>query len=231
MVDANVKNLKSRLKRKLNAISKKGNDPAFHEKIIFDGNEIALKFYKGVEGDLRDLRNLVGRTNKDYLEISESVAYLGSGILRGATARTRTLINAGNFSHNKYLVDSEKHKIEDSYQLIRVFSQMDMEDRAVISTVNEVHDIIRGLYLKLNKKSSCYIATVVYGNPFSPEVIAFKKFRDNVLMNSFLGNLFLNLYYFFSPPISRYLYDKKTFNKLIKRLILNPIYRRLQHRD
>ena len=215
MATADAKILKSSLKRKINILSNKGGDPAFHEKILYEGYGIALKFYESVKGDLEEFRSIVGNTDKDYKEISEAIAYLGSGILRGATARTRTLIAAGDFSRNKHLFESEKHKVTKCYQLIRVFSEMGMEDDAVIATVKEVRNIIYNLHTKLNRKSGCYIATVVYGNPNAEEVIEFKKYRDEVLEKSYLGKIIIYLYYHVSPVIGRYLQGKRVFNKLI----------------
>jgi len=78
---------------------------------------------------------------------------------------------------------------------------------------------------KNDPKTNCYIATVCYQNPFSSEVIAFKRFRDESLCKSMIGRFIILTYYKFSPKLSRILYKKVTINKIIKIAFLNPIYK------
>ncbi|MFH1592365.1 MAG: CFI-box-CTERM domain-containing protein [Candidatus Woesearchaeota archaeon] len=43
--------------------------------------------------------------------------------------------------------------------------------------------------------SDCFIATAVYGDVNAPEVQALRQFRNNVLSESRLGRMVINLYY------------------------------------
>jgi hypothetical protein len=72
-------------------------------------------------------------------------------------------------------------------------------------------------------KSGCYIATVAYGNEFAPEVIALKKYRDEKLSKSFLGRIFIRIYYNLSPPIAKKLKNNQKLNNLIRIRILDTI--------
>lgn len=72
--------------------------------------------------------------------------------------------------------------------------------------------------------NSCYIATVCYENEYSPEVLAFKHFRDTVLLKYTFGQLFVRSYYRYSPRVAAYLRGKKRINTAIKHLILNRLY-------
>ncbi len=47
---------------------------------------------------------------------------------------------------------------------------------------------------------ACFIATATYGSAFAPQVIALRRFRDEVLLPSDIGSLFVTAYYFVSPP-------------------------------
>jgi hypothetical protein len=42
---------------------------------------------------------------------------------------------------------------------------------------------------------SCFVATVVYGDINAQELDLLRHYRDNVLMNTFLGRAFVDLYY------------------------------------
>lgn len=48
----------------------------------------------------------------------------------------------------------------------------------------------------------CFVATAACGDPFAPEVITLSRFRDEVLLPSRLGRLFVRFYYTVSPPIA-----------------------------
>lgn len=69
------------------------------------------------------------------------------------------------------------------------------------------------------KKSSCYIATMAYGDYEHPQVIVLRKFRDSVLKKYFIGKLFVNLYYFISPKIVLVLKNNNTINRIIRKIL------------
>ena len=74
-----------------------------------------------------------------------------------------------------------------------------------------------------NSNGSCFIATVCYENFNHPNVILFRKFRDNTLYSSNIGEFLVNVYYSLSPSISNYLRDKRILILSIKFIILEPL--------
>ncbi len=67
----------------------------------------------------------------------------------------------------------------------------------------------------------CFISTAAFGSPWASEVIALRKFRDQVLLQSNLGQKFVELYYQLSPPVAKFI-QKNEFLKSIVRLALTP---------
>lgn len=71
----------------------------------------------------------------------------------------------------------------------------------------------------------CFIATAVYGDFNAPEVIALRRWRDQVLLCTPSGRAMIVLYYRLSPPIARYLersprlagYTRKLLNTFVRR--------------
>lgn len=58
--------------------------------------------------------------------------------------------------------------------------------------------------LKAAKTSSaCFVATAAYGSPLAQEVRALRLWRDEALLPTMLGKLFVRTYYWFSPPLAR----------------------------
>jgi hypothetical protein len=76
---------------------------------------------------------------------------------------------------------------------------------------------IENFKTSLKPKQGCYIATMAYGNYNHPQVIELRKFRDEVLKKSAIGNSFISFYYKYSPTLVRRLENKEYINKIIKK--------------
>ncbi len=79
----------------------------------------------------------------------------------------------------------------------------------------EDHDTFEDAY--------CFIATATYGSSSSYQVETFRTFRDQILRNSYLGELFIYMYYKYSPPLASLIAHSSVL-RLTARLILYPIY-------
>lgn len=76
--------------------------------------------------------------------------------------------------------------------------------------------------------TGCYIATAVYGSYDCPEVWVLRRFRDNVVSNTWYGRCFIKIYYNISPIVLRWFGKSKWFNK-ISRMILDNFIGKLLH--
>lgn len=65
----------------------------------------------------------------------------------------------------------------------------------------------------------CYIATAVYGSYDCPEVWVLRRFRDEKLLQSFCGRLFVKCYYAFSPSLVALFSEKKWFCNLVRNFL------------
>lgn len=65
-----------------------------------------------------------------------------------------------------------------------------------------------------DKSAGCYIATAVYGSYDCPEVWTLRRYRDNVLDNTWYGRLFIRTYYAISPTIVKWFGKTKWFHGL-----------------
>ena len=50
--------------------------------------------------------------------------------------------------------------------------------------------------------SSCFVATVCFGNPNHPTVEELRDFREQVLKTSFIGRCFIKVYYVVGPYLA-----------------------------
>jgi tetratricopeptide (TPR) repeat protein len=75
------------------------------------------------------------------------------------------------------------------------------------------------------KKGMCFIATAAYGSPVAQEVVALSRFRDEVLLKSTLGRVFVAAYYRASPPLASVIARSDLLRAATRRLILLPVLR------
>jgi hypothetical protein len=69
--------------------------------------------------------------------------------------------------------------------------------------------------------SSCYIATMAYGDINAPEVNSLRRFRDNILVNYKVGRQFINWYYANAPDFVAK-HESKLWLHTLCRNLLNP---------
>jgi len=75
-----------------------------------------------------------------------------------------------------------------------------------------------------NDDSSCFIATACYGNPNHPDITILRIFRDKVLKKAVWGNLFIEIYYFISPPVANFITRQgDPLRKLIRFFFIGPL--------
>lgn len=76
-----------------------------------------------------------------------------------------------------------------------------------------------------SNSTECFIATATYGSSFAPEVIIFRQFRDEMLIKSKVGKLFVNIYYSLSPPFAGLITKNPLLKSFILKALLTPILR------
>ncbi len=81
---------------------------------------------------------------------------------------------------------------------------------------------------KANSKSGCFVATTCYGSYNHPDVMIFRNWRDNTLLQNPSGRAFVAFYYRFSPPLADSIARKPVVASWIRKRILEPMARKLQ---
>jgi hypothetical protein len=71
-------------------------------------------------------------------------------------------------------------------------------------------------------KTFCFIATAAFGSSESEPVLLLRQFRDAVLLQTTVGQGFVNWYYRWSPPAAEWLIENPIF-RLPVLLILAPL--------
>ena len=74
-----------------------------------------------------------------------------------------------------------------------------------------------------NKSGNCFIATAAYGSPYSNEVLILKKWRDGILLKTYLGIKLVKFYYFCSPPLAKIISNNNFLKLIIIKLLKSVI--------
>ena len=102
----------------------------------------------------------------------------------------------------------------DTHAAFQKLPRRSQSPKAVRST-NSTNSTYHSQTPPLKKQSSgCYVATAVYGNYDCPEVWTLRRYRDNVLDNSWYGKLFIRTYYAISPTLVKWFGATKWFRNL-----------------
>ncbi|OQX10732.1 MAG: hypothetical protein BWK80_45430 [Desulfobacteraceae bacterium IS3] len=161
----------------------------------------------------------VGADNPVYLNAGSAVADKVSELCMRHAAQTGEYASAANTMQNISMLDMMP-EIREKYNKINVRLQAKRE--------NEIHAVnLSSSDLSENdlseKKGKCYIATMVYGDYDSPEVLRLRNFRDRVLICSGFGRLFIRFYYRYSP-IFVAKFGRMEWAKNVIRFFLNLLF-------
>jgi hypothetical protein len=219
------------------------------ETVIMEFPSIARRFLESCKPKLKTIKNELGKTDNDFLEISDIVAGNAMGLC------FESLSWVAKVAEEKYPVDDINKRI-----LLR----------SVFQEVEPVFDLIGELEISYSKReeytefcdqigftarrpyqprisssytssqndssfssspsnsnssssssnnSGCYIATMVYGYYDTKEVMVLRKFRDDVLSKSEIGLLFIKLYYRYSPTFVHKTQDIKFVHKICRTIL------------
>ena len=74
----------------------------------------------------------------------------------------------------------------------------------------------------------CFIATAAFGTSLAPEVSVLREFRDRHLLTNGPGQVFVDWYYRFSPPVAAFI-EKHEGLKSALRWLLTPVVYAVKH--
>jgi len=113
-------------------------------------------------------------------------------------------------------------------EILHSIKQRDVNIQGIFRSLEENNIILDLTEIKSNPSPLCFIATACYENYDAPEVIVLRKYRDEILLQSFYGKIFVNIYYKISPFIAIRISKSKFIKDIIKKYLLDRIVIKLQ---
>jgi hypothetical protein len=71
-----------------------------------------------------------------------------------------------------------------------------------------------------SSNSNCFVVTTTMGDTNHPVVVDFRNYRDEVLLNTILGRLFIKVYYQIGPTLSEIIKNNNTLFQISRSFIL-----------
>ncbi len=69
----------------------------------------------------------------------------------------------------------------------------------------------------------CFIATAAYGTPDAVEINTLRQFRDEFLLQSIPGRVFVTVYYTVSPPVAGFISEHDALRMAVKEGFVDPL--------
>ena len=189
---------------------------------------IAKTFLIACLAKLNRIKDELGETDADYLEICDMVVNNTIGMcIEYLNEVTKQSSLPGTFYVNgKFITIGEiLSKVKPIFDMV---GQLDMS-RSTRSKYDELCTKIKPRQTT-SSNSGCYIATMVYGSYNAPEVMVLRKFRDKVLLQDWIGQWVLRIYYKYSPFLVAKTKHLKTIHVVFKS-ILDPFVNYLKAKD
>lgn len=151
---------------------------------------------------LQEIKNHLGNNDKFYIDISSAVASNALNICIAYANKTNAYFRI--------------------FSIMDEIGKFDME-QSLWDRYTENYSVLRrnDMMKKQNvERSSCYIATMVYGDQQAEQVVKLRQFRDDTLECYLWGRFFIKLYYRYAPFFVARYQKSKTVNDVV-RIILN----------
>lgn len=156
---------------------------------VVEGYEFCALLYKKLQNSNSDLINVYKKI-LSLLSESSKFRLVEKQPLAGANRKYRSLI----------IQKFEKYKTE----------LLVLEPNAFIPGLNRK---------EIENEKNCYIATAIYGSYDAPQVVVLRGYRDNTLLETALGRMFVKFYYRVSPKIVTRLHGKTRINSIVKSVL------------
>ncbi len=198
------------------------------QEIYVNGLIVANELLNKILPELNYIKSKCGSENKDYQELSDLLALSVSWVIKIPLLSISGLAMASDFHSQNEIVQKAKSDLAEATRIIGIVSTLEMKTDSK-QFLNQVINILNEAEKRVNSKPGCYIATSVYGDYNSKEVILLRSFRDNVLSKYVLGQIFIASYYLLSPMLVRALGENITFKKLVKTLLDKLVFKIESH--
>lgn len=202
----------NRIKEKIDALA----NPSRMEEVAGNGILIARRLLEDTKDDLVHIKNKVGTSNENYIEVAEAIALTAASWIKFQVSFMMMMSDASDFHQTSGLKSEIKTNLGEATRLMAQISSMPMKYEAR-QMIDDVTQMITQTETKINGGSKgCFIATFAYESYDAKEVLFLRYYRDNVLGETIIGTLFIKVYYLLSPSLVKMFVHFPATRRVIK---------------
>ncbi|MFC1905779.1 CFI-box-CTERM domain-containing protein [Chloroflexota bacterium] len=109
-------------------------------------------------------------------------------------------------------------------QVNRINNQLNKIEAAIESRIEELASSRKtASELDENILGGFFIATAAYGTPTAKEIDVLRRFRDEYLRKSSLGNEFIRYYYEKNPPVATFIAEHEVLRVIVREGFVEPV--------
>lgn len=170
--------------------------------------------------------SMTGAVLKDTKEVDGAIEYLQQKVGLLSFLQSNPLLRVSYSLGNLYVEKGQKESATVCYRNVVSSAPVDKTDEQGIEK-----EIRKRAAAKLNdieakpassSKSGCFIATAVYGERTTQEILILQAFRDQVLVRTRAGRVFIEAYYRTSPRFAGIVRQSRTLRLVFKKALVEP---------
>ena len=215
-------------------------DPSYEDGLNEGGSCVLLAIVDGGLNDADGVRNgsisdpgavsvLAPDTTPPVLETPENIQISSDTAISSSNGEVQSFLNAASCSDENTGDLSIEHDAPTDFASGTVttvtFRCADAAENTTTATATVTIaqlKVVGEATEPSSEGAGCFIATAAYGSYLAPEVFTLRQFRDEYLITNRPGQLFVALYYKYSPSIAEVIAQNEGL-KIITRLLLTPI--------
>jgi len=192
--------------------------------ILYATVETARTLYNVCRPKLNSMKAKLDKNSVPYINLSSAVANNVLGMCIEIVNNGQKEIEYNPSYIIQYMNDIPKiveliERIETLDVNSEIASRIRINKQTIVSINSDLNSLKNSSIRQQQSSSGCYIATAVYGYYNHPQVIKLRSFRDNQLLPSSIGKLFVKAYYTVSPKLVIWLHNKPYVQNFVRKLL------------
>jgi len=198
----------------------------FAQRAEISGLRMAEELLSETYSDLGQILSDLGEENETYRKVSTTLVNASAESIYAQVLSNSFLSIASDLDEpHKRQIRADNGK---AALLLTTLEILYMDDNTK-ALVNKIKTVISASESRVNPRSSCYVATIIYRDHDCHAVFTLRAFRDNELMSNLIGRVLVKCYYL-AEPIVRPLVQRSMMLQRSGRWILDNVIGLLHER-
>ncbi len=218
--EKNILNLKAQqIEENLEIAQKKMENFDFVHTLKDEGVVIAKAFLEKTLPDLNFIKTNGGAKHPVYKDMCDVIAMYADTYMRPQLQFNSLFTLTNDYHKDEKLLQKI---VSDNAVATKMMSEIISLDITIETKrlLKETLNIINEIERRVNKKTGCYIATVVFDDYNDENVLSLRSYRDNILAKKHIGKILIDIYYKISPKLIKFIGASSVAKHVIRQILI-----------